>query len=200
MFMDIYKSELTALFDSFIYHVISIFDYTSSLANFISGKKNNSNLMWTQLAKSVRDSKNILSKSIFAELVDKIDREFVGKMYDHRALLIHRTADFGGYTVSHSSATGAVDSSFYASKNLIKNFPFLKEKNRETKITIRYVSLWILKETIKHINDILFSLKEEIKNNAIRDVPHTVYIDPKTKEEFPVSVLHWHEEIYNKNK
>jgi hypothetical protein len=34
-----YTQQITSLFDSFIYHTVSVFDYISTLANYISGKK-----------------------------------------------------------------------------------------------------------------------------------------------------------------
>ena len=93
--------EISSLLDSFIFHLVSVFDYIGSLVNYISSSRNKKNLMWTQLAKAVRDKKNEMSETKFSETIDKIDREFVCKLYDHRSLLIHRKSDIGGHTVSH---------------------------------------------------------------------------------------------------
>jgi hypothetical protein len=35
----IYTQQITSLFDSFIYHTVSVFDYIATLANYISGNK-----------------------------------------------------------------------------------------------------------------------------------------------------------------
>ena len=78
------QRQISSLFDSFIYHMVSVFDYISTLINYICGDKKENTLMWTQLAKSVRDKNNSLGKKLFAEKIVQIDSDFVNKLYDHR--------------------------------------------------------------------------------------------------------------------
>lgn len=200
-YIPIYTQQITSLFDSFIYHTVSVFDYISTLANYVSGKKKENTLMWTQLAKSVRDKKNIFSQTRFSTVVDKIDREFVGKLYDHRALLIHRKADIGGFNLTHSLGyQETVTTTFFAGKSVIKCFKQLTESATRGDITLRYVAVWILNEVIKNITDILFSMKEEIESKDIGKEPVMFYLHPETKEKLPISVNYWNEKLYKKNK
>ena len=200
-YMPIYTQQITSLFDSFIYHTVSVFDYISTLANYVSGEKKENTLMWTQLARSVRDKKNIFSQTIFSAVVDKIDREFVGKLNDHRALLIHRKADIGGFNLTHSfSSQETVTTTFFAGKSMIKCFKQLTEFSRSGNITLRYVAVWILNEVIENITDILFSMKEEMESKDIGKEPVMFYLHPETKEKLPLSVNYWNEKLYEKIK
>lgn len=198
-YIPIYTQQITSLFDSFIYHTVSVFDYIGTLANYISGKRKENTLMWTQLAKSVRDKNNIFSQTRFSNVIDEINREFVGKLYDHRALLIHRKADLGGFTHTHSLGyQETVTTTFFAGKSVIKSFNQLKESSKQGDITLRYVAVWILNEVIKNITDILFSMKEEIESKDTGKEPVMFYLHPETKEKLPISVNYWNEKLYIK--
>lgn len=196
----IYTQQITSLYDSFIYHIVSVFDYIGTLANYISGKKKDNTLMWTQLAKSVRDKKNIFSQKRFSTVIDQIDREFVGKLYDHRSLLIHRKADLGGFKLIHSLGyQETLTTTFFAGKSVIKSFKELKESNKQGDITLRYVAIWIVNEVIKNITDILFSLKDEIQSKDTGKELLMFYLHPETKEKLPISVNYWNEKLYKSN-
>lgn len=195
----VYTQQITSLFDSFIYHSVSVFDYIGTLANYISGKNKENTLMWTQLAKSVRDNNNSLSQTKFSNVITKIDREFVGKLYDHRALLIHRRADLGGFNHTHSLGyQETVTTIFFAGENVIKCFNQLKEASKNGDITLKYVAVWILNELIKNITDILFSMKEELESKDTGKEPVMFYLHPETKEKLPISVNYWNEKLYKK--
>jgi hypothetical protein len=198
-YIPIYTQQITSLFDSFIYHTVSVFDYIGTLANYISSKNKENTLMWTQLAKSVRDDKHILSQTKFSNVIDEIDREFVGKLYDHRALLIHRRADLGGYNHTHSYGNRKkVTTTFFAGKNIIKCFKQLKEISENGNITLKYVTVWILNEVIIKISEILFSMKEELESKDTGKEPVMFYLHPETKEKLPISFNYWNEKLYKK--
>lgn len=200
-YIPIYTQQITSLFDSFIYHTVSVFDYIGTLANYISSKNKENTLMWTQLTKSIRDDKNILSQTKYSSVIDEIDREFVGKLYDHRALLIHRRADLGGFNHTHSFGYNeTVTTTFFAGENVIKCFKQLKEISENGNITLKYVTVWILNEVIKKLTDILFSMKEELKSKDTGKEPVMFYLHPETKEKLPISVNYWNEKLYMKIK
>ena len=200
-YVDMFRQQITSLFDSFIYHTVSVFDYLGTLTNYISSNKKEQTLMWTQLAKSVRDNSTIFGKAKYSNLIDQIDRDFVCKLYDYRADLIHRKADFGGFNVTHKLGyTESVISTFYAGDKLVKSFSELKKLSIENDLTLRFASIWILKKTINNITDILFSFKEEIESKSLGLPPDMYYLHPKTNEKLPVSVNYWHEDLYKKQK
>lgn len=198
-YIPIYTQQITSLFDSFIYHTVSVFDYIGTLANYISGQKKDDTLMWTQLAKSVRDKNNTFSLTKFSSIIDKVDREFVGKLYDHRALLIHRKADLGGFNLTHSLGyEERVTTTFFAGKSVIKCFKQLRDDRKNGDLTLRYVAVWIINEVIKNVTDILFSMKEEVESKDTGKEPMMFYLHPETKEKLPISVNYWNEKIYKK--
>jgi len=198
-FIPIYTQQITSLFDSFIYHTVSVFDYIGTLANYISGKNKDDTLMWTQLAKSVRDKNNTFSLTKFSSIIDEVDRKFVGKLYDYRALLIHRKADLGGFNLTHSIGfEERVTTTFFAGESVIKCFKQLKQDSENGDITLRYVAVWIINEVIKNMTDILFSIKEEVESKDTGKEPVMFYLHPDTKEKLPLSVNYWNEKLYKK--
>ena len=187
---DLYNRQITSLFDSFIYHTVSVFDYLGTLINYISSTdKKDTTLMWTQLARSVRDKKNTFSKTSFAEIVDQINRDFVCKLYDYRSSLIHRKADIARYNVTYRpGAYEETITSFFAGQYLIKSFKDLKVLSKENDLTIRYVALWILNRTIDKITDILFSLKIEVESKSKGGEPMATFVHPETNESLNMTI------------
>jgi hypothetical protein len=197
----IYMQQITSLFDSFIYHTVSIFDYLGTITNYINSNQKEKTLMWTQLAKSVRDKSNSMSKTKFAKTIDEVDRKYVSKLYDYRADLIHRKADIGGYRVVHTVGNQEkVTSTFFTGKNLAQNFSKIKKLNIEYDTTIRFAAIWLLNESIEMITDILIALKHEIESKSTGDEPAMFYLHPESNEKLPISVNYWHENLYRKNE
>jgi len=195
MYFDYYQKQISSIFDSIVYHTTSIFDYISTLVNYISSKNNQKTLMWTQLSKSVRDEKNEFYKKSFAKTIDNIDRQFVSKLYDHRSFLIHRKSDISSFNVTVSFGKKEnVDAKFMAGKNLIKSFNELKILDKENNLTVKYVTFWLVNETIEKITEILFALKREMENNTNPPEQFMFYLDPKTNERSSVSKIYWNEE------
>ena len=200
-YFDHYQKEISSIFDSVVYHLSSVFDYISTLTNYISGPNKEDTLMWTQLAKSVRDNHNNFSKRKFALAIDDIDREFVNKLYDHRAFIIHKSADPSGYNVTlFVGSEERIEANFLAGKNLVKNFKELKTLSKEKHPTVKYVAFWILNMTIDKVTEILFSLKLEMESNPKVNIPSMFYLHPETKKPMPVSTAYWHEDLYLKDK
>ncbi|MBP7260531.1 MAG: hypothetical protein KBB37_04525 [Bacteroidia bacterium] len=198
-YFDIYQKEISSILDSFVYHISSVFDYLSTLTNYIGGSNRYDTLMWTQLAKSVRDGKNAYSKRLFASTIDNIDRDFVSKLYDHRAFIIHRNADPSGYSVTlFLGQTERIKVNFLAGKNLVKNFKELKSLSKEKHPTVKYVAFWMLNKSIDKVTDILFALKKEMEFDPKVKTPFMYYLHPETKKALPVSSIYWHEDLYLK--
>jgi hypothetical protein len=197
-----YEQEISCIFDSIIFHLVSVFDYLSTLINYICGKEDQNTLMWTQLAKSVRDKKNVYSRKSIARLIDELDRNFVTRLYDYRSHLIHKKADFKRYAieVKLSQKDMIFDARFIATEQFIRHFKELKEESKEFNFTTKYVSFWIMQKTISTITDILFGLKKEME--LTKKVPFGMLglYDEKTKQMKPVSTAFWFESEYHNDK
>lgn len=183
------KSDISALFDSIIFHTISAFDYVSNLVAFLN-LKNHKKLKWNELAQSVRDPKNELYKSSFRELIDQLDREFVGRLYKHRSDLIHSGKDGEKSSLSIKLMSGKVETIILASSKFNKNFSELRKLNKEYDLSISYILFWLLEKTIESIIDIQFGLKEFMEKNKKIDQPF-MFIKGSNNEMLSVSTNYW---------
>ncbi|AEE20950.1 hypothetical protein [Dokdonia sp. 4H-3-7-5] len=189
------KSDISALFDSIIFHIISAFDYVSNLVAFLS-LKNHKKLKWNELAQSVRDPKNELYESTFSKLIDNLDRIFVGRLYKYRSDVIHSGKDGEKSSLSIKLINGKVETTILASSKFNKNFSELKKLNREYDLSISYILFWLLEQTIESIIDIQFGLKEFMEKNKRNDQP-LMFMKGPNNEMLPVSTNYWSENNYN---
>jgi hypothetical protein len=183
------KSDISALFDSIIFHTISAFDYVSNLVAFMS-LKNHKKLKWNELAQSVRDPKNELYESSFSPLIDQLDREFVGRLYKHRSDLIHSGKDGEKSSLSIELINGKVETKILASNKFNKNFSELRKLSKEYDLSISYILFWLLEKTIESIIDIQFELKEFMEKNKKNDLP-LMFMKGPNNEVLPVSTNYW---------
>ena len=194
------EKEISAIFDSFLYHIVSIFDYIGTLTNFICGPKQmkQDTLMWTKLANGSRDVNSHFGKTEISKLITELDKFFVAKMYDYRSFLIHKKSDFnrhsfiiesGGYEIYKK-----INARFIASQKFTKSFQELKTLTLSNQLTTKYVAFWTLNTTIDIIIKILFGLKNEMEINPKVSFGMLGLYDEKTKKMLPVSSGFWNKE------
>ncbi|MDP3945234.1 MAG: hypothetical protein Q8Q51_05015 [Lutibacter sp.] len=183
------KSDISSLFDSVIFHIISAFDYASNLVGYLS-LKNQQKVKWTKLAKSVRDQQNELSRTNFSKLIDDLDRTFIGRLYDHRSYLIHIGNDSGKSSLSIELINGKVETKIISSSTFNKNFSELRELGKDNDLSISFVLFWILNKTTESIIDIQYGLKEYMEKNKKNDIPFMFMIGPNN-EVLPISTNYW---------
>jgi len=183
------KSDISSLLDSVIFHIISSFDYVSNLIGYLS-IKNQKKVKWTQLAKSVRDQQNELSKTNFSNLIDELDRTFIGRLYDHRSYLIHLGNDSGKSSLSIKLMEGIVETKIISSSTFNKNFSELRELGKENDLSISFVLFWLLNKTTASIIDIQFGLKKFMEKNKKNDIPF-MFMKGPNNEVLPISINYW---------
>lgn len=162
------KSDISALLDSIIFHIISAFDYVSVLVSYVcfqSDKK----LKWTNLAKSARDDKNPFSKTTFSNIIDELDRTFVGRLYDHRSYLIHQSQESRSSSFSIDLLNGKVKTKINSSNQFNKNFSKLRKQ--ENDFSLAYILFWLIEESTDSILKIQYGLKEFMEENKKFDQP-----------------------------
>jgi hypothetical protein len=182
--------------DSIFFHIISGFDYISNLIEYICGGKKKKELKWTQLKRSVRDRKNTLSSTPVAKIVDKIDNEFVSKLYDHRSLLIHTTTDKIPASLSINLMDETCKTEIFSSTTFCNKFKELKEENKTAKLTTRYSLLWVIKKSINSYIEILFGLKDYMENNKKTTKLFMFHTGPNG-EMLPLSGPYWKDRTEN---
>lgn len=183
------KSDISSLFDSVVFHIISAFDYASNLVGYLS-LKNQQKVKWTKLAKSVRDQQNELSRTNFSKLIDDLDRTFIGRLYDHRSYLIHIGNDRGKSSLSIELINGKVETKIISSSTFNKNFSELRELGKDNDLSISFVLFWILNKTTESIIDIQYGLKEYMEKNKKNDIPF-MFMKGPNNEVLPISTNYW---------
>jgi hypothetical protein len=165
-YFDKVESELSSVFDSIIFHLSSVFDYLSHSICYMFFKNKENTLYWTKLSKKVRG--DLKGQYQFCNTLDIADRQFVGKLYDYRSRLLHSRRD----KHSFSSSVQMEDLSFrlkiICSQESLNKFNLVLE-NKETeeqKITLAYLSSWLIKKTFIEIENILDSIKLDLENDS----------------------------------
>jgi hypothetical protein len=182
--------QVSYLSDSFFFHLGSGFDYMSTLVEFVYSHNKDAELKWTQLARASRDERNPFNKTSIATTIDLLDREFIGKLYDHRSHLIHSKIDRSPSSFTINILEANCKAQIFSSQKFNRNFKELKIIAKERNITIRYSLLWVFHKSLSSLNTILFSLKEYMENNKKTDKLH-MFIEGPNKEILPVSTKYW---------
>ncbi|KYC45306.1 MAG: hypothetical protein AMQ74_01904 [Candidatus Methanofastidiosum methylothiophilum] len=182
--------QVSYLSDSFFFHLGSGFDYISKLVEFVYSHNKDAEWKWTQLARASRDEKNQFNKTSIASTIDLLDREFIGKLYDHRSHLIHSKIDTSPSSFTINILEANCKAQIFSSQDFNRNFKELKTIAKERNLTIRYSLLWVFNKSLTSLNTILFSLKEYMENNKKTDkLP--MFIEGPNKEILPVSIKYW---------
>jgi hypothetical protein len=166
-YFDKVELELSSVFDSIIFQLSSVFDYLSHTLCYMIKKNKSDTLYWTKLASSARDKNNDLYKLDIAKLIDEIDREFVGRLYDYRSRLLHNKRDQHRFMTTVQLSTFNFNLKILASDTSLKHFKVIRKEVPEGDITLTYLSSWLLKEGFDYIEKLLDGLREEILKTSV---------------------------------
>jgi hypothetical protein len=161
------QEQQMSLFDSIIFHLSSLFDYFGNLVGFICSETNKLNLKWNSICKSCSDKKNNLSKSPVSEIIINLHRNFVDHFFNYRSELIHNKMFWGKAETSIDIMKAGSDSTIFvfAPNKFISKFKHLKESSYNHKLTLRYVSFWIIDESLTSTISIIEALFKHIDDN-----------------------------------
>lgn len=200
-YFEIVERELSSIFDSIVFHLSSVFDYLSHAICYMYFKNKEETYYWTRLTKKVRG--DLLGKYNLCNVLDEIDRRFVGRLYDYRSRLLHHRRDkhkFAGNIKLH-------DLSFLlkisCSDISLKHFYIVSENNASEKITLTYLASWLLKRTFLEIENLLDAIKVDLEKeskfqqNLIKPKDkrgfNIVSLNPETNSVEPMSKGIWNE-------
>ncbi len=172
--------EIYSLFDSFVYHLCSNFDYLFRLVNFIHGKTDLKQPKWN-LFRSDKNIKDNLycSKELIEELTI-IDDNFVYPLIKHRSFLIHNEFAVGNLILFND-----LESTFLVSKSLKNHFPELTNEYANQEITLIFAANWLINKTFQAITQVLFAIKDDIIRNNNETQPLFFMIDSNNKMQSP---------------
>lgn len=174
---EILKKETYSLFDSFIFHLTSLFDYASNLTEYCCINNKSGTYKWPKLARSVRGNKNVWTDLPINEIIDRIDREFVGRLYDHRSFVIHDGSSTPSSNFSIDLMHAKCESKYLAPKKLTNRFSELKLLSKEYDLSLEFVLVWIMNKSIESIEDIIFAIKATMQKIKKFDSGHFFFKD-----------------------
>lgn len=200
--------ELSSVFDNIIFQLSSVFDYLSHLICYICLTNKSKTMYWTKLASSAHGKNNEFSNLEIGKVIAELDKKIVGKLYDYRSRLLHNKKDQHIFNTSVKLVDFKFDLKILASDFAIKHFKVIREEYPNEKITLTFLSSWLIKKCFIDLESILDALRLEILKNSHfhQDLtnPKTknglmfLSVDPKTKFAKPVSDGLW--EQYKKMK
>lgn len=182
--------QINYLTDSIFFHLGSSFDYIGNLVEYICISNKKSAFRWGQVAKSARDINNPFSVIPIAKTIDRIDRDFVSKLYDHRSHIIHKAVDSGPRNFSINIMEAECSSHIYSSNAFNKRFSELRSASKEYRLTTQYSILWVIKKSIAYIIEIQFALKTFMEHNK-KQVKPAMFIKGQNGELLSPSVAFW---------
>lgn len=187
---EILKKETYSLFDSFIFHLTSLFDYISNMTEYCCVKNKSGTFKWPKLARSVRGTNNSWSDLPISKTIDRIDREFVGRIYDHRSFVIHDGSSTPGSNFSIDLMNAICESKYLAPKKLTNRFSELKLLSKDYDLSLEYVLFWIMNKSIESVEHIIFDIKATMEKIRKHESGHFFFKD-KSGEFLPPSTPYW---------
>lgn len=161
--------ERPCLFDSIIYHLTSIFDYMGGLTELICGGQGRNRLKWNSLTRKIKDSTTKHAASHVAETIIRGHNEFVNSLYGHRSMLIHDSADIGGFEYIIEDNMARATLHLFVTRKFVNEFSELKTIAKDYRITLRFAAMYLITKSIDLLVDILIKLRQDIESN--RKIP-----------------------------
>jgi len=151
------------LFDSIIFHTISLFDYIGNLTGSICIRK--PKMKWDGIMNSVNDKNNPFSSKDISFILKKINNELVDKLYNFRSELIHYSKAKGGFQFRHNLFANDMKLTVFAPIAVCKKFHELKLLSKDNEISINYALFWIVEKTLTSVSKIIEDLLIHIDKN-----------------------------------
>jgi hypothetical protein len=193
--------EISSVFDSIIFQLSSVFDYISHLICYICKTDKSKTLYWTKLASSAFGQNNEFSNLDIRKTITELDSNFVGRLYDYRSRLLHNKKDQHIFNTSVKLNDFNFDIKILASDTALKHFKAIREEYPDERITLTFLSSWLIRRSFVDIEKILDALREEILKTSSFHLnlhkPKTengfmiISVDPKTNFAKPVSDGLW---------
>ena len=158
-----------AVFDSILFHGVSMFDYIGNLIEYVCGGEKRRRRKWNGIVKSVRDGKNEMSKLPIASSVLEIDRELIDKLYQHRSDVIHIKPHFGGSDLTLDFKSETFDLGVYTPPPFANKFKELDTLTSSYHITLHYTVFWLANKLLDAANRLVCEVRAYIEEN--RKIP-----------------------------
>jgi hypothetical protein len=159
------QDQQIQLFDSIVFHAISLFDYLGNLIDYVCNNKGKMDLKWNGVMQSMRDPHNLLSKSPVSLIAKQLHSELVDRLYEHRSDLIHYSTDTGGAQTSRNPMTAESNFIVFAPRRITTKFAELKQLAQTKRLSLNYVAFWTVDKTLDATGKLISPLLEHIDLN-----------------------------------
>ncbi|MBS1520609.1 MAG: hypothetical protein JST50_06405 [Bacteroidetes bacterium] len=163
---DLIERNVSSIFDSVVFNLVSVFDYISHITCYICNSNKQITFYWTKLAKAARGQNNDIATSKAAKTIDEIDRTFVAGLYDYRSRLIHNKRDTHHFTATRNDQKNEYKILIQISTTAKNYFKSINAGHSDRVYSITFLASWLIKSTGNYIENLLESLVEEIKSNS----------------------------------
>lgn len=163
--LDAGLQEQVQLFDSIVFHSISVFDYFGNLIDYVCNNKGQMKLKWNGLHRSVLAANNPLSQSPVSDVVKELHSNLVDKLYEHRSDLIHYTIDSGGAETTLNPMSAESSFTVFAPRRITRRFHELKDLSESNRLSLNYVAFWVAEKTIDGASKLIPPLHEHLDLN-----------------------------------
>jgi hypothetical protein len=159
------RQEQVQLFDSIVFHSISLFDYLGNLMDYVCNDKGQMRLKWMGVVQSIRDPSNPLSRSPVANIIKNLHSELVDHLYKHRSDLIHYSADLAGAQTTFDLLANEHDFKVFAPYRIIRRFHELDVLSQDHRLSLNYVAFWLSDKTLDSTIQLIQPLLDHIQVN-----------------------------------
>lgn len=166
------QHSLYYLFDDFIFNLISLYDYFGSYLYSSFVDPNKPKKMWSRLAKAASDKNNDFSNCIIAKEILQHHREWVAKLNDYRAEVIHYKLNHGNAKkkISIDVAKGLKKAELMYSlpNNLVELMKLHDCHKNESGVDLQFGAIEIAKRSIIALNKLTKIALNSCTHNSIQ--------------------------------
>ena len=157
------EREISALFDSVIYHLCSVYDYMSVFINFICVKDRDKTPKWTQICQVAKQTPQLLRDKKIAEVILVLDQHLASKLYKYRSRLIHEKADVCRILVIR---TGSHFEPYFTCTEVIRKLfgEYIQEADADYALT--FIAVVLIQQTVQQMAVLTEALRRCVKQNT----------------------------------
>lgn len=161
------EREISVVFDSIVFNLVSVFDYLSHIICYICQTNKQNTVYWTRLAKAARGQNNDIAKSKVQKAIDEADRNFICGLYDYRSRLIHEKRDEHHFSTLHEIMNNTHQIRIYMSKTAKSHFKKIdSDKSAGNFYTLLYLAKWLITNSAETLTSLMSAVVDEISSNS----------------------------------
>lgn len=160
-------------FDDFIFNLVSLYDYYANLVAFILIGGQKKRIGWNGLTKSSMDKKNKFYKLSIAKLIATHENEWVKRISDYRAEIIHYNLIEGNNKLEISWSQGEevkYNLMYSIPEKLTKKLKLTSPIHEGIGIDLQFGTLEIAEKSVLWLTELTSKITAEFTSNQIKTV------------------------------